>query len=350
MRRALLTGLLWLCGAVCARADDAVILLERDSLRPGLCAALRIQLADAAKVRCEEEPPDSVLNERIAHAAKRVKEESARVGLLLERDPDPRLVRMYIVAARSDQAVVAIERIEDRPEPDVDRSLALKVRDAFFVIEQVTERPKTPLAALVAPVPSPPPPAASTPPLAKAPESGPRYELWLDVGGGLSLVPGTRGLFSGALGFAHVSARGLRVELGAGARFLSERLEHKDGARVSEVERGPTLSLRLLHEGKRFVAGGALEPTLWFSRARGTAASGEEGSDRNTLFALGAALDLRVKLLASAALRFAPALEWLVTQQRYAVDEQVVTDLGRLRVLVPLSLFVHLPLAPAAVP
>src|SRR5687768_9552592 len=177
VRSCLLTLLMWLCLSPCARADDRVLLFEQKGLRPGLCAALRIQLTGAAQVTCEREGDEATLSERITRAAERVKAEDARVGLLIERDPDPRLVRMYIVAAQNDQAVVAIERIEDRPEPDVDRSLALKVRDAFFVIEQVTERPKTKLAAVVAPPPTP-----SNAPLAVAEpaESGPRYELWLD--------------------------------------------------------------------------------------------------------------------------------------------------------------------------
>ena len=269
------------------------------------------------------------------------------MGLLLERDPDPRLVRMYIVAAENDQAVVAIERIEDRPEPDVDRSLALKVRDAFFVIEQVTEHPKTPLAAVVAPVPSPAPPAPEPAPgVAEPPLAGPRYEVWLDVGGGLSLGSGARALFAGALGLSRVRER-LRLELGVGARSLAEHHETEGGARVSEVQRGPVLSLRALHQGERFAIGAALDPALLVSRALGSAPNGEQGEQRKLVFGLSLALDLRVRLASSVALRFAPALEWLSPRQRYAVDEQVVTDLGRLHVLVPLSLFVGLPVGGA---
>jgi hypothetical protein len=142
----------------------------------------------------------------------------------------------------------------------------------------------------------------------------------------------------------------VRLELGAGARFVSQHLESKDGASVSEVERGPLLSLRLLHEGARFAIGGALEPTLWLSHAHGTASDGAQGSDRKALFALALALDLRVRLLSSVALRFAPGLEWLTTQQRYSVDGQVLSDLGRVRVLLPLSLFVGLPLQAGGTP
>jgi hypothetical protein len=341
---------LWLFGALCARADDAVILFERDRLRPGLCAALRIQLADAAKVRCEAEPPDTALPERIANAAARVKEHEARIGLFLERDPDPQLVRMYIVAAESDQAVVAIERIEDRPEPDVDRSLALKVRDAFFVIEQVTERPKTPLAAVVAPVPSAPPPnaeALSRPEAVAQPAlSSSRYEVWLDVGGGLSFVSATRGLFAGVVGLAW-AREGLRLELGVGARFLSQHTDTQGGARVSENEQGPLLSLRVLLERTRFAIGGLLSPTVIVSQARGSERGGS-GDDRKILAGVGLGLDLRVRLLPAVSLRFAPGVEWLIPHQRYAVSEQVVTDLGRARLLLPLSLFVSIPLREGA--
>jgi hypothetical protein len=126
--------LVWLLAVLGARADEGVVLREGGAARPGLCAALRIQLSGIAPVSCEAEPARAALSERIAATAARLREQHARLGVLLERDPEPGLLRMYIVAARDDQAVLAIERIEDRPEPDIDRSLALKIGDAYEVM------------------------------------------------------------------------------------------------------------------------------------------------------------------------------------------------------------------------
>jgi hypothetical protein len=331
--RWLLVALFWgLIFAAEVRAEDRVLLLEQPDLRPGLCAVLRIQLAGMGGVECAAEGQAGTISERIAHAAEQVRTRPARFALLLERDPDPRLVRMYMVGASEQQAVISMERIEDRPEPDVDRSLALKAYDAFFALEprKQAEAPRS-VATVIAPVVVAPPPP-----------SIPRYDLWLDVGGGMSTGSSTRGLFQGLLGVARSHAA-LRGELGLGARFLSQHDDGSHGTRVNEIERGPVLSLRALWLGERLSFGGMLASTLWFTSAAGSTPAGARGRDRHTLLGLAFGLDARVRLLSSTFLRLTPALEWLTTHQRYSVDQRVVTDLGHVRMLLTLSLVVALP-------
>lgn len=306
------------------------MLRERDGLRPGLCVALRIQLSDAAEVRCEPDEGTDELSERIAATAARVRELDARLGVILERDPDPGRVRMYIVSADSAQAVIAIERIEDRPEPDVDRSLALKVRDAYEVVEAVAEAPSPLLATL-----------------SERRPSGPEHALFLEAGGGLGVGAGARGLATLTLGLSRAQP-GFRLEAGVGARFGSGSEVVRSFGRVSVRERGPLVSLRATHSSERLEVGGVVEAMASLVSALGTASDGARGERRLLTPTLGLGADLRVRLFASAFLRFAPMLELSAFRRRFSVDERVVSDEGLVRLTLPLSLLVSLPLRGSA--
>jgi hypothetical protein len=211
VRGGLLVVLVWLLGGSAgAQAQDGVLLRERDALRPGLCGALRIQLSGLAEVQCEAERGAEPLAGRVDQTTARVRAQDARLGVLLERDPDPGLLRMYIVSARPGQALVSMERIEDRPEPDIDRSLALKVASAYAMVG---------VARTAAPQNELPLAAGLTAPRAESPAD---WLLFVDVGGGVHLSgAGTRGLANLALGVARSRGRA-RGELARGARVDSQ--------------------------------------------------------------------------------------------------------------------------------
>jgi hypothetical protein len=324
----------WLWSALGAQADAGVLLREQAELRPGLCGALRIQLSGVADVQCEPEDEAAPLPARIATTATRLRERGALLGVLLERDPDPGLLRMYLVSARADQAVIAIERIEDRPEPDVDRSLALKVGDAYQAIELVraaVPQLAQPLAAAI----SAPPPAR---PLGS-------WQLFLDVGGGPHVdESGWRGLANVVLG-AGYAGPALRVEVGAGARFDSLAEPENELGRLSLRERGGLVGMRLLWRGARFEFGGVLEGLLLSISAQ---AYGETGGQQETSFftpALGLGADLRVRLFGTAFLRAAPMLELLRSERVTLYDQgPPIAQTGPARLAVPLSLLINLPL------
>jgi hypothetical protein len=342
VRAGLLALAMWALGCACARADAGVLLREVEGLRPTLCGALRIQLSGAAEVECEaDEGPDELAG-RISRAAERVRAEGARLGVLLERDPDPRRVRMYLVSAEGDQAVVAIERIEDRADPDVDRSLALKVRDAYDVVqvvEKTAPRSPAPLSGALA---SPAAKAAHRE-AAAVPPPGLTRIMFLDAGGGASFGARTHYLGVLTLGFGALG-ESYRAELGVGGRFASRSDETRSFGQATVLARGPQLSLRALWRGSRFEAGAALDVIVWYLRGQGVASDGTRGTRIRLSPALSVGPDLRVRLFSSAQLRFAPALELATVSQTFAVEQRVLVDEGLVRVVLPLSLHLSLPL------
>jgi hypothetical protein len=324
----------WVLAAGGVRADAGVVLREGGAPRPGLCAALRIQLTGVAEVHCEAEPAQAALSERIAATSAALQAQGARLGVLLERDPDPGLLRMYIVAARGDQAVVAIERIEDRPEPDVDRSLALKVSDAYeaiAIVRAAAPERALPVAAALEPAPT------------AAPSS--RWAPLLEVGGGLHLEPDQlRGLVNILLGVG-IDLGALRFELAAGARLDSEAKQTTSALGSMRMrERAGLLDLRLLWRSSRFEIGAVLEGVFSRISASGDAADAAEGSQEERFFSpvLAVGADLRVRLFGTAFLRAAPTLE-VMHEERLAIHKTTLLTTGPLRAVLPLSLLVYLP-------
>lgn len=309
-----------------------MLLFEAPRLRPDLCAALRIQLTDSAEVRCRDDV-SGTLPERLARAAEAVARDEARLGVLLERDADPALVRMYLVSDRPNEAVIAIERIEDRPAPDVDRSLALTVREAVDVL--VATPPALATEAPLAPVLM----QAHAP----AVRGERRVSVLLEGGGALSWGRQRRsiGLLSGGV---RLTRRALALELAVSARMSSAVRVRGAPGLVDEDEWGLGASVRGNVTRGRLTVGLLAGAGSDRVRARGVTQSGVPGSAALFLPRFDLGLDLRLRLFASASLRIAPTLELFPVAQRFALDERVVISLGRRRVLLPLSLSIELPL------
>lgn len=311
---------------------ESILLWETPTIRPGLCTALRIQLSGVATVTCQPEELAGPLSARIRAVSERVRG-SAKIGVLLERDPDPGLVRMYLVAAHSDQALIALERIEDRPDADVDRSLALKVRDALDVVmtAEAAQRAAPPLpAALV----TKPLPSAATQ----------RWQATIEAGGAASWDAHTRfsGLLAGGARLNHGPGYG---ELTVAARMSTAvRAESRFGV-VDVAEWGAALSLRIGRRVGHFGLGALASVGLDRVAARGVTRDGTAGEKSVAALHTDVGLDLRVRLSRGVWIRLAPALQIYPITQRFALDDQLVVELGRLRVDVPLTLMVALPAA-----
>jgi hypothetical protein len=334
---------LWLCFLLVAVARaDAVLLLEQPALRPGLCAALRIQLTGAAEVRCEAEPSAGSIADRIERGGERVRSTQSRLGVLLERDPDPGRVRMYLLSAQKDQAVIAIEAIEDRPEPDIDRGLALKVADAFEIVEVVQraipEATRSPLLATLAIKPAVA--ADDTGALNEAATA--TWSGFVEAGAGLRAASGLHALGKFMLG-AGWRRPLLDVEAAAGLTLASERTEENAAGQVALKERGPFVSLRVLSRHSRWAAGGALEAGLSFIAAQGTTNDGARGERTVTSPTLSLALDARFRVFDYLWLRLAPALEVLPMDRSFGVDGTEVVNDGFLRGGATLSLVIDFP-------
>lgn len=350
MRVLLLSVFYWLLGWVLvgatgsAQARDTVLLLEAELLRPDLCVALRIQLTDLADVRCLTRPTGRDLATRIADASQSVASEPARLAVLLERDPDARYIRMVLVGQPDDRAVLAIESIEDRAAPDVDRSLALKVRDTLEVLDasraggkmaSSTVQPAGTLAAVLAP-PTDLRRAASPAPLRGV----------VELGGALGTSGAARG--------AGVVALGLRARREAAygelalAAQLASGLDHKSPVgHVEEDEWGLSLSVRVGRAWVPFSLGGLMELGVLRVHARGFTLDDSNGPSTRALARVGMGLDLRIVVLRAptrVVLRLAPTLQVDPQRQRFALDQQPALDLGRVHAWVPLTLLFELPL------
>jgi hypothetical protein len=349
VRGLFLSLVVWLLGAACVEAQAGVLLFERSSLRPGLCAALRIQLSGSAEVRCLSDGPASGLADRLNGARARVRAEQASLGVLLERDADPRLVRTYLVSAQGEQATLAIERIEDRPEPDVDRGIALKVRDAYEVIgfvERELPKQQASAAAVLAKPPLPPSSTAGRPPteapvqgMQVVPATEPFTHAFVELAGGLRLGDALLGVGSAQLGVGRVSAR-LRYEFGIGARLSSRQHEQRAARTIRLVERGPLLSARLTFRTGRVELGGALQLYLALVEAE---AEGIRGRKNVMSAVLGLGPDLRVRLFRLAYVRFAPSVELAMPPQRFRVNGLTVIDGRLVGASLMLGLLISLP-------
>lgn len=321
-----------------AQADDHVRLWESNGLRPGLCAALRIQLADVSEVTCGPDPHASLaLSERIARAAESASKSGATLVVLLERDPEPSRVRMFLVAARTDEALIAIEQVENRPEPDVDRSLALKVRDSVDAVRRyqtVSDAPTLPLTVAIAKAPKVKPQDRASP----AP-----WALGLEGGG--AGVLGRQNRAAGVLsaGASLHRARSYLAVMAEG-HLLSAAEERDEFGEVKIAEWGLGLSVRGGLDLGRTRLGLSLAPQLTTADAQGTTASGVAGSRQVLAFSCVVGLDLRVRLTPQLWLRFSPGIEVFAVKQRFALDDHVTLDMGRSRALLPLTLLFELPL------
>ena len=311
---------------------ETLLLLESPDLRPGLCSALRIQLTDVAEVECQAEGKGAPLSVRIARAATAATSWHARLAVLLERDPDPRLVRMYLVGARAERAVIAIERIEDRDDADVDRSLALEVRSALEALSDAsvasaTHRPE-PLAPVLAPR------------LRRAAE--PSWLALLEAGGAWVVGTHRHGAATAGLGVRRVRGP-MYAELLLTGRVESRELMRSRAGAVRLRAWGAALEARVGRTLRWAALGGVLALGVDRVAAAGTTRDGTTGSATLGLPRIALGLDLRLFLMRGATLRLSPMLEVLPIMQRYALDEQVVGTLGRARLALPLTLLVSLP-------
>jgi hypothetical protein len=290
----------WLALALTAGARaDELVLYEAPALRPGLCAALRIQLTGVAEVSCRPDLPGDPAG-RIARAANALAGDE-RLAVLLESDQH--YARMLLVGTAADRALLAVEPVEERPEPDVDRALALKVREVLETSRaQPSVSPQRPHAVL------------------------------LELGGALSAGAHTRALAVLALGLRATRARrfGELVVFGR----LASRLEQ---ARVREHEWELGLSARAGFVHGRFSLGPALDLGVVRARAYGRSEDGRSGDAALALPRFGLALDLRVTVHRALTLRFAPTLQLDPVAHRFSVEDRALS-LGHLHVLLPLTL------------
>ena len=327
-----MTLTLWLWSLGCAHARERVVLFQTPDLRPGLCSVLRIQLADLADVACLPDPAGDDLAQRLSSGAVQTRAQEARLGVLLTRGERPGRVHLYLVGEKTDEALVSIA--EANPDdPDLDRSLALKVRAALDVAISVS-------ALTSAPDKSPEPVSAL---LRTRPPRRPRWEGLLGVAGGASL--GTRRRFEGAMSIGLSKTYGVwSVEPRIAALFWSAVRVRGDDGRVDERAQAVGLRLHSVRRFNRLLLGGHLLSAVLRSEATALARDGRRGTRTSLLPLFGIGADMRVALLEWVWLCLRPRVDWLPVAQTYTTDDVKRLSLGRVRAALDASLLVRFPL------
>lgn len=313
-----------------AYAQSQVLLyrMHKQPLREGLYAALRIQLAGVANVSRAGDLNDSAITDRVATAAANVKEKRAILAVWVEgpvelADGSSEL-ELYLVGERSGRAVVELLRLPAGKGPDIDRSLALKVREVVDVLLESHER-------LLLNEPS----KATT-----EADYGPSWGWIYGAGVFAATQSGSR---FGQWGVGLEGGVFLRV---SDCRLAGEALLHLHGQVEIEDEHGqvfvnevtPGVGIRNLVDYRPFSFGVLLGFQMRIIDARGVTPSSAEGDNQTVLPSFLAAGETQLEFDKVLALRLDLGLQMAVQQKVYAINNREVAILGQLRPFAQLGL------------
>jgi hypothetical protein len=328
-------AILAICWASRARADDRVLLLtDSAEPRPGLLSALRIQLMGACDVASREAPAVPSVAARVAAMTELAERERALLvvraeGPLALGDGSQEAV-LYMVGQRKGRALLEVVRVPGNSGPDLDRTLALKVREAVDELHRsAAGSPSDAMLGL---------PADAS---AVMDAHGPTR--WGGVLG-LGVVGGPQ---SGAtfgqwgpqlhVGPALLAARLRLSMLLVLGWFPSLEARRADASvRVSEV--APELALHAQLRQRGLWLGARTGLALALVHATGRNGAGAQGEAHEQLPSWQLAVDAELPLVDGLSLDFEVGLQTWLRRQRFAVDAMQVLDLGRLRPLARLAL------------
>ncbi len=315
---------------VAAPAPVKVLLIQPENapIRPGLEPSLRIQLRGAAELEVQKAPWPPDLPARVADATERAQRQG--VEWVVWADPPvvdaqspthDEISVVYLVGRRQGRALIEVVRVPGGEGPDVDRSLALKVRELIGVSDGAA------YALGNAPLPAPTAQASAA-------STEPSTDAALFLEGGVQLASeGNAGM---VLDFVLATGPGLRgerfaidvpIELHVGVpRSVADA---RGEVSWSEISVGLSLraALRLSYALRVGTFAGL---TLGFASAEGRSRSGVRGEALETLPALGFGLDAELSLTRLLSARLALGLSQRFKRQRFAIDGEDVADLGRL--------------------
>jgi hypothetical protein len=328
------------CAPQLARAEPArVLLLEPAPPRRAFAATLQIQLVGLAELVAEPQPSDAhTTAERVQAASELARRRQLLAVVWAEparsATNGPQLGVLYVVGEREGRALVEVVRLPGGAGPDLDRALALKLRE--IVAELIRANARAPSEVmLVAPVQVPP--SAAQP----APDGAALHAL-LFVGPRLALQPD---LTRGGLGFGAgpvLSIPGWRFCAALGLDWLPARRRGRDGLLVRFSELAPQLRLRAQLQRGPLWLGVQTGLALALVEASGSTRTRENSANVALISGL-FAIDLELPISRGLAVAAALELQAFTRQQRFAVNEQELVDLGRLRTLLGLELRWHWP-------
>lgn len=310
------------------RARLVLLQLEGAPARSALEASLRIQLRELELVTERADLPPDVPS-RIAAANRIAGERSADWVIWadeLQTEPSKPADQavLYVVGRKDGRALIEIVRVPGGAGPEVDRSLALKVRELVGAEDG---------AAYALGNKELPPPVAEPNEAQPEPTTPLASRTRLSIEAGLQVSDeGSAGLAADlflALG-PSLCTDTLVFAVPLELTFGLPRSSELDGARVEWSEIGVAAWLKI---GARVhpsvTLGGGLGGKLGFTDAEGTSASGETGSSTERLPALLVSLDGELALSETIAARLVLGLESRLRRQQFLIEEREVGNTGR---------------------
>jgi len=345
-------GISWLLASVWVVAGGQVVhadspqvlLVERAHARPELRVTLQIQLMGVAELGVRSDLRGDTTAARIASAAVLARSETALAVIWsdppITRDDGLRDVVLYVVGNRAGRALVELVRVPASDGPELDRSLALKVREV--IVELIDAQGHAPSAALL--VTQPPVSSAVGERARAAADSGEparavgaRWGARVFAGPGLVWQPGLARIGL-ELGAGPTLAHGPYL-LGAtvALAWTPEVTQRRDERVLRLWELTPKLQLELERSFGLLslgVQGGLSVSTIHATGALDT----RQRSASLSLFAGLVGLRVELAIARALALRLRCDLQVFARHQRFAVDDQTLVDLGRARGLFGLDL------------
>lgn len=339
----LLVGVLMGGWASPAHAQEPrVLLLEPDGAPTGLHLALQIQLAGIATVERIPQQARASAAQRVEIAGEFARERAALCAVSVEPPPagadGPAI--LYAVGEREGRALIEVVRVPGGAGPELDRTLALKVRE--IVTELILARAAAPAETLLLP----PPPAATpgppaTPRLRGAARSRQAVGAAVALGARLGSQPRV-GLGRWGVGLAAgptISRRSLRFAAQLGADWFPPVTVANEGDRARFHELAGTLVLQAQRRiGDVWIGAEAGPQHVWLD-AQGTTALERRGRVyRDTLWALVAALGGEIAFGEGLGFAAQLQLQTLLRDQRLTVNGREVVEFGRVRARLGISL------------
>ncbi len=307
-----------------------VVVLSSATVRDtsGFVTALRIQLGRRAAIEAGPLVRGNGARSRLAFAVATARARGASVAVWLERRSGELAEQyeyvLHVIVRRNGGVQTRHFAMRAPAGPDADRALALKVSDALdqtttSLRSATTDHGSAHNARLV-----PPPRDAARP--------------WLELGGTLASGDGARagqlGL-NAAVGLSRVERFDVSVyvmgSVDGGVTATAEAGE------VSTRELGGDVGVRLLRRTGTLAIGGDLRLGSRFIRARGTTALGSRGTVWVAVPRAVGALDGRVRVTPHIELRTAIGVELATRRRRFAVNDVMLLDVGRIRLLAQFS-------------
>lgn len=329
----LFPGIVWavLLATPATEARDRLLVFNsaEESVSLSLIEALKIQLFDLVQIQPVDGLAPNPLSERTREATDRITAEGARFGLWVETTTlsASQSQQMLVLVDAKGEGLISALPMGARQEPELDRALALKVRE---VIESSAPKPEAPSEVIQA-----------EPPPELPPKNAQKTRLFFDLGGAAMVAPHPAQVALTLGAGASFDVGAIRLEPRLGAALMSDFDVEVDGARVSVAEWQLVGGMRAMYAAAGFDVGAAFDLGGRRLSATGVSSLGTSGETSRWVPWLGLAFEGRVRMTERAHVRLGLGGELMVKSQTFAINQVEVLDVGGWRLRADLGLVFH---------